>query len=199
MFILCRVSTYVSTPSSSLEKTRGPWTWNRHTRIGNVGKSLRKSKVHVHCTCWWEFEGKKTSLLGSGTYLECSGCSVANHQSPSELEMLLYWRRKKSCQPIQPLRHYAQGGCRTRRFFLTGAWYDVSVGAVQKHTLKIFEISRNDSRWPEPRIHSCCPQPPTMILSTCRISSMYSSAEATSDILAPFKSSTQWLGYFQVP
>ena len=38
---------YVSTPSSSLEKTRGPWTWNRHTRIRNVGKSLRKSQVHL--------------------------------------------------------------------------------------------------------------------------------------------------------
>ena len=39
--------------------------------------------------------------------------------------------------------------------------------------------SSNDLQWPEPRIH-CCPQPPTMILSACRISSMYSSsAEAT--------------------
>ena len=44
--------------------------------------------------------------LGSGTYLECSGCSIENHQSPSEMEMVPY-RRKKSCQSIQPLRHYA--------------------------------------------------------------------------------------------
>ena len=50
-------------------------------------------------------------------------------------------------------------------------------------------------RWPEPRIQSCCPQPPNMILSACLISSMYSSAEATSNILAPFKSSPQWRDY----
>ena len=118
---------------------------------------------------------RKNSLFaGSGTYLECSGCSIANHQSPSEMEMLLYWR-KKSCQSIQPLRHCAQGGCRRRRFFLT----EVSVRAVQIHTLKIPGISWNDLQRPEPRIHFC-PQPSTMILGTCRISSMYSSsAEAT--------------------
>ena len=46
-------------------------------------------------------------------------------------------------------------------------------------------ISWNDLRWPEPRIHSSCPQPPTMILSANRISWMYGSAEAK--ILAPFK------------
>ena len=94
-----------------------------HTRIPRKCRKTtaeEPSSSCVHCTCWWEFEGI-ASLLGSGTYQECSGCSVANHQSPSELEMLLYWRRKKSCQSIQPLRHYAQGGCRRRRFFLTGA------------------------------------------------------------------------------
>ena len=135
---------------------------------------------------------RKNSLFaGSGTYLECSGCSIANHQSPSEMEMLLYWR-KKSCQSIQPLRHCAQGGCRRRRFFLT----EVSVRAVQIHTLKIPGISWNDLQRPEPRIHFC-PQPSTMILGTCRISSMYSSAEATSNKLASFKSSRQWLCDFQ--
>ena len=132
----------------------------------------------VHCTCWLEFEGKIASLLGSGTYLECSGCSIANHQSPSGLEMLLYWK-KKSCQSIQPLRHYAQGGCRRESFCLTWCL-----------------IPWNDLRWQEPHIH-CCAQPPTMILSTRRISSMYSSAEATSNKLASFKSSRQWLCDFQ--
>ena len=122
----------------------------------------------VHCTCWWEFEGKIASLLGSGTYLECSGCSIANHQSSSKLEMVLYWR-KKYCQSTQPLRHYVQGGGRRGRLCLTGAWYDVPVRAVQEHTLKIPEISWNDLRWPEPRILFCCPQPPTMILSACRM------------------------------
>ena len=91
----------------------------------------------VHCTCWWllGIEGNIMKDLhrlfaGSGTYLECSGYSIANIQSPSESKMVLYCR-KKYCQPIQPLRHYAQGGCRKRRFCLTGAWYNVPVRAVQ--------------------------------------------------------------------
>ena len=111
---------------------------------------------------------------------------------------------RRSCQSIQPVRHYAQGGCRRGRFCLTGAWYDVSVRGVQKHTLKIAQISWNWLALREPRIQSCCPQPPTTILSACHLSSMYSSAEATSTVTywkhcEAFKSPPQWLCEFQRP
>ena len=184
MFILCGVSTYASAPSSSLCKTGGHETAIQGFE-GNVGKSPRKSQVHLVLIVHVgrirrkDHERSMACLLGSGTYLECSGCSIANHQSPSESKMVLYWR-KKSFQSIQPLCHYAQGGCRRGRLWLTWCL-----------------IPWNDLRWQEPHIHSCCPQPPTMILSTCRISSMYSSAEATSNKLASFKSSRQWLCDFQ--
>ena len=126
--------------------------------------------VHVGRIRRKDDERSMACLLGSGTYLECSRCSIANHQSPSESKMVLYWR-KKSCESIQPLRHYAQGGCRRGRLCLTWCLH----------------------------IHSCCPQPPTMILSACHLSSMSSSAEATSNRLASFKSSRHWLCDFQIP
>ena len=130
--------------------------------------------------CWGPGHTWNVCTSDPPAYLECSGCSIANHQSPSESKMVLYWR-KKSFQSIQPLCHYAQGGCRRGRLWLTWCL-----------------IPWNDLRWQEPHIHSCCPQPPTMILSTtCRISSMYSSAESTSNKLASFKSSRQWLCDFQ--
>ena len=76
--------------------TRKPSTWYQGCRQTNpkglrICRECRKTTTDepgstcVHCTCWWEFEGKIGSLLGSGTYLECCGCSIANHQSPSEL------------------------------------------------------------------------------------------------------------------
>ena len=154
------------------------WTLDCHTRIRRECRKItaeEPSSPCVHFT-WWEFEGKIASLLGSGTYLECSGCSIANHQSPSQSNMVLYWR-KKYCQSIHPLRHYAQGGCRRGRLCLTWCL-----------------IPWNDLRWQEPRIHSCCPQPPTMFLSACCRSSMYNSV-----VLAPLISSPQWLDEFQSP
>ena len=51
-----------------------------------------------------------------------------------------------------------------------------------KNILKISQIYPNILKWLalwEPRTQSCCPQPPTTILSACHLSSMYSSAEAT--------------------
>ena len=158
MFILCRVSTYVSPSSSSLEKPVDMKPSYKDSKCRKI-TAEEPSSPCVHCTCWWEFDGKIASLLGSGTYLECSGCSIANHQSPSESNMVLYWR-KKDCQSIKPLRHYAQGGCRRGRLCLTWCL-----------------IPWNDLRWQEPHIHSCCPQPPTMILSACCKSSMYNNVD----------------------
>ena len=189
-----------------------------HTRIPRKRRKTtaeEPSSSCVHCTCWWllGIEGnimkdlhRLPCLPGSGTYLECSGYSIANIQSPSESKMVLYCR-KKYCQPIQPLRHYAQGGCRKRRFCLTGAWYNVPVRAVQNTPWKFpkyIQISWNWLALREPRIQSCCPQPPTAILSACHLSSMYSSAEATSTVTywkhcEAFKSSPQWLCEFHRP
>ena len=139
------------------------------------------SSTCVHCTCWWEFEGKIGSLLGSGAYLECCGCSIANHQSPSELSiysttMLTVDVEEKGSVLLVRDMTCLLGPCKNT------PWKSLK--------------SSNDLQWPEPGIH-CWPQPATMILSTCRISSMYSSAEATSNRLASFKSSTQWLCDFQ--
>ena len=103
-------------PTSNLEGTGGHYTVLQGFE-GNVGKSPRKSQVHlvlvVHVGGNLKEKSRKictAGLLGSGTYLECSGCSIANRQNPSESKMVLYWR-KKSCQSIQPLCRYAQGGC----------------------------------------------------------------------------------------
>ena len=87
-FVLYRVSTKTSTPNLSL--------------AGNVGKSPRKSEVHLVLVVHVGGNLKERSiacLLGSGTYLEGSGYSIANIQSPSESKMVLYWR-KKSCEYI---------------------------------------------------------------------------------------------------
>ena len=68
--------------NSNLDGTGG-----HSTAIDRKITTEQPSSPCVHCTCWWEFEGKIASLLGSGTYLECSGCSIANHQSPSAVTM----------------------------------------------------------------------------------------------------------------
>ena len=161
MFILCGVSTCASAPSSSLCKTGG-----HETAIqgfgGNVGKSPRKRQVHLAFIVHVgrirrkNHERSIACLLGSGTYLECTVADVAlrNHQSPSELEMLLC--RKKSCHVLSIYS--------TSTPLCPGCLGGAAVEAVQDHP----ERSPN-----EPRLRPCCPQLPTMIQSACCISSMY--------------------------
>ena len=179
------------------------WTWNRHTRIRRECRKITAEKPSspcARCTCWWDLKEKSwkictACLLGSGTYLECSGCSIANHQRPCELEMVLYWR-KKSCQSIQPLCRYAQGGCWRGRFCLTGAWYDVSAGA-----LKYFEISSNDLRvrsntyslvahghlpWFYVQLHAAFPQCTIVVISAQATSYWHHSNLHCSDVTMRF-------------
>ena len=130
IFVLYRVSTKTSTPNLSLD--------------GNVGKSPRKSEVHLVLVVHVGGNLKERSiacLLGSGTYLEGSGYSIANFceypkpfwiENGSVLEEEVLWI-------YLTLHHYAQGGCRRGRSCLTGAWYDMPVGQFKNASWNILK------------------------------------------------------------
>ena len=115
--ILYGVSTYASTPSSSLCKTGGHETAIQGFE-GNVGKSPRKSQVHLAFIVHVgrirrkDHERSIACLLGSGTYLECTVADVALRITKALLNWKCFCAERSpvmSCQSIQPLRHYAQG------------------------------------------------------------------------------------------
>ena len=204
MFILCGVSTYASTPSSSLCKTGGHETAIQGFE-GNVGKSPRKSQVHLVLIVHVgrirrkDHERSMACLLGSGTYLECTVADVALRITKALLDWKCFCSGRRS--PVNLFNLYAT-------MLRVDVEEKVSVLLVRDttclgraRTLRLPKSPWNIlNRWPEWNLikwHFCCPQPSTMILGTCRISSMYSSAESTSNKLASFKSSRQWLCDFQ--
>ena len=169
---------YVSTPSSSLEKTRGPWTWNRHTRIRNVGKSLRKSQVHLVFIVRVGGNLKERKPLCWGPGHTWNVADVALRITKALLNRTRFCTGGRST--VNLLNLYA-----------TMLRVDVE---EEDCVLLGGLIPWNDLRWQEPHIDSCCTQPPTMILGACCRSSMYNSV-----VLAPLKSSPQWLDEFQSP